>query len=151
VAGLLHDIGKLVLSRHLAEREQDLVSQLDRRATLVGAERSLFGTDHTEVAAVIGQAWQLPPDIIGAATGHHAPNAHAKASHAHLTDVVHVADVTAHSIGYGEDIAGMARSLDPASFRRLDLRASVIERIASESLDALIEICRTITSEGRPQ
>jgi len=151
VSGLLHDIGKLILSRHLAERQDDLVSHLDQRATLVSAEQTLFGTNHTEVAAVIGSAWALPADIIGAATGHHEPDAHARQAYAHLTDVVHVANVTAHAIGYGEDVAGLARSLDQAAFRRLGLRASTIERIASESLDALVELCRTITAEAHAQ
>ncbi len=147
IAGLLHDIGKLVLSRHLAERQQELASQLGERATLVSAERALFGTDHTEVAAVIGKAWMLPDDIIGAAVGHHEPNAHVTDSYAHLTDVVHVADVTAHSIGYGEDVAGMGRSVDPLAFRRLELKASIIERITSESLEALVEACRAASNE----
>jgi putative nucleotidyltransferase with HDIG domain len=151
VAGLLHDIGKLVLSRHLAERAQELESQLDQRVTLVSAERALFGTDHTEVAAVIGNSWHLPPDIIAAATGHHEPNDHVAVGHAWLTDVVHVANVTAHAIGYGEDVAGLARSPDPATFRRLQLKASSIERITSESLDTLVEICRIVAREDHPQ
>jgi putative nucleotidyltransferase with HDIG domain len=151
VAGLLHDIGKLILSRHLAERQQDLASQLEQRATLVAAEQTLFGTDHTEVAEVIGNSWHLPPDIIGAATGHHDPNGHAKGSHAFLVDVVHVANVTAHAIGYGADVAGLARSVDPQAFTRLELRASIIERIASDALDALVEACRIVTPEDNSQ
>jgi HD-like signal output (HDOD) protein len=151
VAGLLHDIGKLVLSRHLAERAHELALQLDQRVTLVSAERALFGTDHTEVAGVIGKSWQLPADIIVAATGHHQPDVNTAAGHAWLSDVVHVANVTAHAIGYGQDVAGMARSVDPATFRRLALKASNIERITSESLDALVEVCRIATSEEHPQ
>lgn len=150
VAGLLHDIGKLILSRHLAERQQDLVTQLDQRATLISAERTLFGTDHTEVAAVIGKAWQLPPEIIAAATGHHDPNSHTDHPYAYLIDVVHVANATAHAIGYGADVAGLARAIDPVAFRRLDLKGSIIERITSESIDSLVEVCRIVTSEDHP-
>jgi putative nucleotidyltransferase with HDIG domain len=148
VAGLLHDIGKLILGRHLAEMEGELVSQLERRATLVAAERTVFGTDHTEVTALLGDSWHLPADIVAAATGHHAPDAYVGSANAFLVDVVHVADVTAHAIGYGEDVAGLARSLNQQAFGRLALKASTIEHITSMSLEALVETCRIATSEA---
>jgi putative nucleotidyltransferase with HDIG domain len=147
VAGLLHDIGKLLLCRHLAERAKDLNAQLSHQSTLVSAEHALFGTDHTEVANVIGRAWQLPAEIIAAATGHHTPNDHAKSPHAYLIDVVHAANCAAHAMGYGADVAGLARALDAQVFQRLGLKPSVIEYLASEFLDPLKETLRVINSE----
>jgi putative nucleotidyltransferase with HDIG domain len=147
VAGLLHDIGKLVLARHLAEQKAELVEGVAHHLTLVAAERDLLGTDHTEVAAFVGNAWQLPAEVTSVAGGHHTPSAHVDNPHSNLIDVVHVADITAHALGYGRDIAGLARAPDPETFQRLKIRPSVIERIVSECLEALVDTCRAATTE----
>lgn len=150
LAGLLHDIGKLVLSRYLAERSPELSLRLQERRTLEAAERSLFSTDHTEVAAIIGRSWQLPPEIIAAATHHHTPAIGASTTYAYLVDVVHVADVMAYGLGFGSDVADMGRELSPEAVRRLQLKPAVFEEIASNSIDTLNETCRAVASEEYP-
>lgn len=144
LAGLLHDIGKLLLARHLQERSVDLKADLANDLSLIAAERDLLGTDHTEVASVLSKAWRLPEEVTLAAMGHHDPGRYLDSANSSIIDIVHVANVTAHALGYGGDVAGLARSPDPGTFRRLGVRPSVIEHLVSECLDSLASTCRTV-------
>ncbi|MFO7653169.1 MAG: HDOD domain-containing protein [Candidatus Krumholzibacteriia bacterium] len=71
-AGLVHDIGKLLLDRPLGEQLQ----QLPRGATpddLLAAERSILGYDHARAGAALARAWNFPADLVTAIACHHAP------------------------------------------------------------------------------
>lgn len=64
-AGLLHGIGKSVLSRYLKGKTEELVkrtagaSQLD----FISAERELLGVDHCEVGHALAAKWNLPQEL----------------------------------------------------------------------------------------
>jgi len=76
MAGLLHDVGKLILRVNAAEqyREVDLsVSRGD--CDLLTAETRVFGTTHAEVGAYLLGLWGLPDGIVEAVAFHHRPEA----------------------------------------------------------------------------
>ena len=73
-AGLLHDVGRLVLAAftpddygHACETAQS------RDMLLVEAEREVYGCTHAEVGAYLMGVWGLPSPIVEAAAYHHAP------------------------------------------------------------------------------
>ena len=74
-AGLLHDIGALVL---LHAAPPDYVRALDRKKELSGdsaaAEREIFGVTHAEVGAYLLGLWGIPFPIVEAVAFHHRPN-----------------------------------------------------------------------------
>ncbi|MEM7315942.1 MAG: HDOD domain-containing protein, partial [Planctomycetota bacterium] len=74
VAGLLHDIGYLVLFKKLAPAMQDLLlmAQGDEEA-LYQSERDTFGFSHADVAAELFSSWSLPESIVFMAANHHEP------------------------------------------------------------------------------
>ncbi len=63
LAGLLHDIGKTIMVDFLVQE----VSSCEE-------ERKQLGTDHAEVAGMVLNRWQLPPDIIQMVRLHHNPD-----------------------------------------------------------------------------
>ncbi|MGE5175764.1 MAG: HDOD domain-containing protein [Hyphomicrobiales bacterium] len=107
-AGLLHDIGKVVLRQNDPERF-DAVLALCRAQNVPGdeAERGLFGSDHAEVGGWLAERWGLPAEIVEAIACHHRPEAAAR--NRALTALVHIANSLAERAGYS-----WAPGIDPA-------------------------------------
>ena len=74
MAGMLHDLGKLVLVVHVPDHfKQAMALATDRKLPLYVAEQELFGVTHAEVGAYLLGIWGLPYAIVEAVAHHHAP------------------------------------------------------------------------------
>jgi putative nucleotidyltransferase with HDIG domain len=96
MAGMLHDIGKLVLALRMPEKSREaLALARQRRLPLWQMEKEILGVSHAEVGAYLLGLWGLPYPIIEAAAFHHQP----RAIPPYQFDVlaaVHVANSLAH-------------------------------------------------------
>ena len=92
MAGLLHDIGKLVLAAHLPDLYSVARVQAQAHGTTVWeAERAVLGTTHAEVGAYLLRLWGLPEPIVEALAFHHCPSACPDQRFSPLT-AVHIAN-----------------------------------------------------------
>lgn len=98
MAGLLHDIGRLVLDRFLG-REFDQAIQLshERSCTLWEAEQEVLGYTHAEAGEVLGKQWNLPPVFQVVPRDHHRL---VRFEEDELTCIVLTANVLAHQCGF---------------------------------------------------
>jgi putative nucleotidyltransferase with HDIG domain len=102
-AGLLHDIGKVVMvSAQRDEYAQAVLNAGLFHRPVVVTEREIFGFDHAEVGARLLTRWSLPPNIVAAVEHHHHPKNAGEFER--LTAVVGLANLVAHSTG--EKLAG---------------------------------------------
>jgi len=91
-AGLLHDIGKLILMSSLPEKYRSVMAQVVKdRVSLLKAEQDAFQCTHAEVGAYLIAIWGLPRTIVEAVAWHHLPST-APAKNFGATTAVHVAD-----------------------------------------------------------
>jgi len=138
IAALLHDIGKLVMVRHL---KTDMFAILDlcrrRSLTFVDAERELIGCDHTEIGAALSRQWGLPDDITDAIERHHHP---VIVDSTPTIDAVVVANIVAKSIGAGLGAEGLNLTADGASSKRLGLTFTNYGHICLQTLTWLKEL-----------
>jgi len=138
-AGLLHDMGKLVLSTFLADRYVELARLLETQGmAFVEAELQVLGLHHGQAAGWVGEHWHLPPELVAAAEWHHDPD-QAPAEFACTVDVVHVADVASHAFGFGADLGELARDIQKGPFSRLQLTGDMLEKVASGVLERLVQ------------
>lgn len=78
IAGMMHDIGKLILAVNMSERYQTAINLSVKAAVpLWQAELEVFGTTHAEIGAHLLGLWGLPNSVVEAVAFHHRPS-HAK-------------------------------------------------------------------------
>jgi HD-like signal output (HDOD) protein len=91
-AGILHDIGKLMLAENLPDEFQNaLALAAGERIPLHEAEMKIFGATHAGLAAYLLGLWGLPAPIVEAVAFHHTPETSTNPHFSPLT-AVHVAN-----------------------------------------------------------
>ncbi len=142
-AGLLHDMGKLILDPYVTSERGVLLDQ----ETLKGfsfeqREHQVLGLDHAEVGAKIMDQWQLPYEIVAAVRWHHEPSQ--ALEYQNEVDIVHIADILAYAEGVGTGIDGLSYNVSTEAQKRLGLRKKDIEYAASITLEKMEELERIL-------
>lgn len=89
-AGLLHDLGKIVLAAYDPQRYTEAFRRsLNSLVELEQEEKKLFGASHSEVGSYLMALWGFPEPIIEATAHHHAPAAQTPCTFG-VTSIVHV-------------------------------------------------------------
>lgn len=99
IVGLLHDIGKLVLWKHLGAEYRELFERAQREAVpLHQLEQDVLGFNHADAAAALAEAWNLPETLTFAIGAHHTNNDRVQdeGPAPKLAALVRLANVAAH-------------------------------------------------------
>lgn len=140
-AGLLHDIGKLVLNQFLDPAMQAEVRRAIEERGQAGlvAEQNLLGTNHAEVGAALLRKWMLPEHIVEAVEFHHDHTAMKE----RLPAMIALADAMAHTAASG--MSGMTGEAEVELLKEIGVEQTTYERLLDEVSEALAEI-ETVTA-----
>ena len=107
-AGLLHDIGRLVLVTRYPEHYQAVLARRGRDGgELLALERAVMGIDHVTAGVALAEHWNFSDTMRQAIEWHHEPE---QPGAGFLATIVHVANAVAHAL----DLAGEPDELAPA-------------------------------------
>lgn len=133
MAGLLHDMGKIILDPFVRERKVlfDHYFSTHPEKTVQDAERDILGFDHAVIAAILCEKWSLPRSISFGIRHHHQPSS---AGDHQLSHIVHLAD----HISIQADMGG----LGSACVQALDETTRAMVPLDPERLIAAAEKAR---------
>jgi HD-like signal output (HDOD) protein len=150
-AALLHDIGKLVLARHLDQRTLNLIrfAMTERNMDRLEAESAILTIHHAQIGGIVAQHWQLPSNMVRAITYHHAPQDAPIRGNEQVCYAVRLADLVAHAISEkaSERELSLADRIGVGQNLRLKPRAfaSLCAEV-EESLDEVLHTYATATA-----
>jgi putative nucleotidyltransferase with HDIG domain len=131
VAGLLHDIGSLLIFRKIPElaREALLRAQYNN-VPLYRAEQEVLGFDHAAVGVEILRKWKLPEHLQESTEFHHNPAMAQRFPRD--TALVHIADVVADALQYGNAGDPHVAPMDPEAWKLANLSDDTVSAVITE-------------------
>lgn len=132
IAGLLHDVGRLLIFGLLPERAAMILQRLVRGEEVCAAERAELGFDHAEVGHELLALWCLPQALCSATAHHHRdePPQDARLE----TSLVHIANHIAHQVESTAQDRSSPRYDPFGGFTRPDILADLPERPIVDSI-----------------
>ncbi len=128
VAGLLHDIGRLVFYLKAPESIQGLLTRsLQDRILETNIEKEFFGFDHAELGGALLQHWNLPPVLVEAVRCHHHPDQAFLAPRD--AAITHVADIFTSALQIGSSGEYFVPAFSPAAWDKSELEPESLDQL----------------------
>jgi putative nucleotidyltransferase with HDIG domain len=145
VAGLLHDVGKIVMASAFPEEFQEVQNRQEAtQENLRQIERAVLGMDHAELGALYVEQHSLPPVLVEAVRWHHEPEQ--AVHHGPIVAAVQIADLLCRqaAIGHSGNQLGIsqedwmnASGWDLLFTRQSETEKSIARANLKRSLDRL--------------
>ncbi len=136
-AGLLHDMGKVVVDRYLHTEFKQIVELLDDEAMhMTDAEQKILGVNHAELGQHLAVLWNLPEMLREAVGYHHNPLD--APENPNLAALISVSDILVRRLKVGNG-GGADHPLDPAIFRICGLKVDQFQDLMTDLAEVLEE------------
>ncbi len=147
VAGLLHDVGRLVLYRGLPRHAACILATARTEGVLLReVERRVLGYDHALLAGMLLRRWRFPENLEQAVRHHHGGISHLAFS---MPAATHAADVVTNALGLGSSGEVFAPPLSPAAWAALGLEPERLSDVVAAADAQIEEIVRAfLPDEG---
>jgi HD-like signal output (HDOD) protein len=100
-AGLVHDIGKIILDQYFHDEFMEALKRShEQKVSMIEAEDSVLGVNHSELGSWLAEIWSLPKNICDAIAYHHQPETVTGESR-QLVALINLADMFCQHAGIG--------------------------------------------------
>ena len=144
-AGLIHDVGKLVLDNYVLERKDEFERiTAGGRRSMLAAEQHLLGLDHADIGYEVCKHWNIPETISKAIQYHHNPGKSDQDALCYIVfmansiaNIVKSMEETEGTIAQLEGIEGFMYLIDDDALDFLDLGEDEVPGIVTDARDAV--------------
>jgi putative nucleotidyltransferase with HDIG domain len=137
-AGLIHDVGKLILDPFvLDEKETFEAFIVSEQQTFLAAEQEILGFDHAEIAAEVCKKWGIPEVISSAIHYHHSPSSSLEVE---LAFILHLADYISLVTGEGYENDDYLYELEEGTMDYLDVDETAISDLSLELMESVANL-----------
>ena len=137
VAGLLHDIGRLMLVQNLSKEYLLILEQVKKEELfLFAAEAERFGVDHAEIGARLAVHWNLPESLVSMMNHHHFPEQGRAFREA---AIVNLADILVNALEIGNSGETFVPVIEPGVCQELNLEKAILQPVINEIENRLEE------------
>jgi HD-like signal output (HDOD) protein len=142
VAGLLHDVGRLVLFAQAPQASQQIFQLYQRGGLLLReAETRVLGFDHQQIAEALLHLWKFPVNLVQAVAYHHQPMSSQIAKEA--AAVVHLSDHLVNAMQIGSSGERHVPPLNMKAWGTLHFSPEVLPSIVA-GIDEQIEAVQAV-------
>ena len=146
VAGLLHDIGRLIVYKYFPDQAKALLAYgAGSGRSLYELERRFLGCRHTETAAHLLSTWRFPFALGDTVAFHHEPSLAKERDEA---TIVHLADIIANALGLGTSGERVVPGFDYEAWERLGMSPSIFTVVVRQAVHQLGSVERLFGRDG---
>lgn len=128
VAGILHDIGSLLIYSKMPEEAVKVMEYVKaHKCTLHEAEMKCIGFTHTQVGGYLLKQWKLPKNLIEAVYYHHKPAS--SRTYPNFASAVHIADIVATAMELGDGGEYYVPDIDKKAWKNTGLDNDAFSQI----------------------
>lgn len=141
-AGLLHDIGRLVLVTLFPNKYAEVIAyRAAHDCYLLEAERTVLGLDHVTAGVALAEHWHFSSTMQLGIAGHHAPDT---SGAGFLAAIVHVADAITHALDLSEVDDDLVPPVSLTTWHALGLNQDSYQQVFRETELQLDEVSRIL-------
>jgi putative nucleotidyltransferase with HDIG domain len=135
VAGLLHDIGRLIWYRYFPEQAKLSLYMAKRTGLpLYEIEEECLGINHGQMAGYLLTKWELPPTLANTIVYHHRPS---RSPNTVEAGIVHMADIAINALGLGHSGEHIIARFEHRMWDRLDIAPQALVTAIGQTIEQL--------------
>ncbi|MCK5707440.1 MAG: HDOD domain-containing protein [Candidatus Aureabacteria bacterium] len=136
IAGLLHDIGLIILDQFVHAEFVEILKLVKEKDMLIrDAEREVLGgVTHSEIGGWLGRKWNMAPALVEVIENYHSPST--ASDNYQLSCIVHVADLLTKALSIGNSGDSRMPLVNKSAWEKINIAMPALPSVLQEVLES---------------